>query len=242
MKRLVAYGAVYPDIVKLVDAINRENQEWEFVGFIEDRVDLHGRNFLGAPVLGGKELLEDLSKESNIYFFNNYYGKLDGFIERIKLLESYGCKIPTLIHPKVDINHVKIGRGCIIEADCSLGGNIEIEDFVSIRHNSSISHDTKLEKYTFIAPCVTVGSVVTLKQGCFIGTGATIMRTRTVGNNSTVGAGALVVKNVPDETTVVGVPAKRLIKNPFKRVFNRIKRDWRKFSKDFIIYKESQKT
>ena len=225
MKKLVVYGSAYPDIVKLIDAINLVNPEWELLGFIDDKKETQGKSVLGYPALGDRSVIPDLVKDKNIYFFNSYVDGLSVFKERINLLESYGCNIPTLIHPSVDMNHVKIGRGCLIAEGCVIGTKVEIGNFVSTRIRSVICHDTRVEDYSFIGPGVTIGSCLTLKSGSFIGAGATILRTKNVGKDSVVGAGAVVVKDVPERTTVAGVPARKLRKNPIKRVIRRIRKE-----------------
>jgi len=231
LKKLVIYGASYPEIVKLVDSINRVNPEWEILGFIDDKDEYENRYILNYPVLGKKELIKTLSLTPDVYFFNNYYGKLNEFKKRLEYLISNNCKIPTLIHPSVDLNYVKVGKGCVITDGCVIGSNVEIGNYVTIRLKSIISHDVKIEDYVLIAPGANIGSCVTLKEGSFIGAGATIMRTKTVGVECTVGAGAAVVENTPDRSIVVGVPAKKLKKNLFRRIIRRINRDFKKLKK-----------
>lgn len=235
MKKLVVYGTVYPDIVKLIDSINRVNPEWKLIGFIDDNEQKHGKEILGVPVLGGREVIPELAKDESLYFFNNYFGSVSEFKKRITLLESCGCKIPTLIHPAVDINHASVGNGCLIAEGCVLGARVEIADYVTIRARSFVAHDVKIENYAFIAPAVTLGSCLTLKSGSFIGTGATILRTKNLGINSVVGAGAVVVNDVPDGITVVGVPAKKIKKNLFRRIIRRLNRDIKRIKQSWLV-------
>jgi hypothetical protein len=50
------------DIIKLVDAINRQEPTWQIKGFIDDNKEIYGHSFMGYPVLGGKKLLPELSR------------------------------------------------------------------------------------------------------------------------------------------------------------------------------------
>jgi acetyltransferase EpsM len=67
------------------------------------------------------------------------------------------------------------------------------------------------EDFVTLAPGVHISGNVTLSQGCNVGTGANILEKINVGSWSTVGAGSTIVRDVPSNTTVVGVPG-RVIK------------------------------
>lgn len=208
MKKLIIYGASFFDVIKLTDAINRKSPEWEIMGFLDDTEGLQGQVLRGYKVLGGKELLKDLAGEKDIYFFNNVCGHWRRAEKVADLLVSYGCKIPNLIHPSIDMNYVEMGRGCILPEGCLVGGWTEIGNFVTVRLGCVISHDVILEDFVFIGSGSTVSSEAVVKRGVFIGSGVTVMLKITVGEGSLIGAGAVVTKNVPPGVVVAGVPAK----------------------------------
>jgi len=233
-----------PDTVKLIDTINDVNPTWELFGYIDDRKEKHHQSFMGYSILGGPEIIPELTKDNDIYFFVTYYGKLSNFRKMVNTAESYGCKFANLIHPSINMKYVKIGKGCFLAEGCSIGANVEIGNYINARLRSVICHNTKIEDFSFIGPNATVGSGVTLKEGCFIGTGATILRTKTVGKKSVAGAGAVVVKNVPDGITVVGVPAKKIRKSIFKRTMFWVKRNYSALflkNTEEVIFKEQLK-
>jgi acetyltransferase-like isoleucine patch superfamily enzyme len=106
--------------------------------------------------------------------------------------------------------HIRIGKNVFINHACSfldLGG-ITIEDEVQIgpRVNLTTENhpvDPTIRKHLDLKPVV-------IKRNAWIGAGATILPGVTVGENSIVAAGAVVNKDVPDNTVVGGVPAKVL--------------------------------
>ena len=108
--------------------------------------------------------------------------------------------------------HISIGKNVFINFDCTflaLGG-ITIEDDVLIGPKVSLvteNHplDPKERKGLIAKPII-------IKKNAWIGANATILPGVTIGENAVVAAGAVVSKDVPDNTIVGGIPAK-FIKN-----------------------------
>ncbi|MDR6944793.1 DapH/DapD/GlmU-related protein [Mucilaginibacter pocheonensis] len=107
---------------------------------------------------------------------------------------------------------IKLGKGVFINHGCSFldMGGITIEDDVQIGPRVNLvteNHplDPAQRKSMICLP-------ILIKRNAWIGAGATILPGVTVGINAVVAAGAVVSKNVPDNTVVAGIPAK-IIKN-----------------------------
>ena len=99
-------------------------------------------------------------------------------------------------------SNATIDRGAL--GDTVIGDHVKIDNGVHIGHNAQIGRCSILT-----AHCVIGGSAV-VGESCWIGLGAQIKNQIRIGDNVTVGMGAIVVKDVPDNVTVVGNPAKEL--------------------------------
>lgn len=106
---------------------------------------------------------------------------------------------------------VVTGMGIYVNAGSVIGATAKIDDHAYINRSVSIGHHTLIEEYGTVGPGVTVASNCAVGRGAFIGAGAVIAPSCVVGANSVVGAGTVVIKDVPDNTVVVGNPA-RVIK------------------------------
>jgi acetyltransferase-like isoleucine patch superfamily enzyme len=108
--------------------------------------------------------------------------------------------------------HITIGQNVFINFDCTflaLGG-ITIEDDVLIGPKVSLvteNHPLDPEQRKGL-----IGKPIHIKKNAWIGANATILPGVTIGENAIVAAGAVVSKDVPDNTIVGGIPAK-FIKN-----------------------------
>lgn len=91
---------------------------------------------------------------------------------------------------------VKIGQGVLINLNCTIG------------------HDTLIDDFTELCPGVNVSGNCSIGKFSFIGTNATILPNVKIGSNVIIGAGSLVNKDIPDNVTAVGVPAKIIKENP----------------------------
>jgi acetyltransferase-like isoleucine patch superfamily enzyme len=141
--------------------------------------------------------------------------KLGVDVRIFSFVNAYGCEIgdETRVGAFVEIQKgVKIGRRCKISSHSFLCEGVTIEDnvfvghgvmFTNDRHPRATNADGSLQDQ---ADWEVVATVV--KSGASIGSNATILPGLTIGENSLVGAGAVVTRDVPDGAIVAGVPAR----------------------------------
>ena len=83
-----------------------------------------------------------------------------------------------------------------------------IKDFVTLNLMCTVGHDTEIGNYCSFMPSVNISGEVKTNEGVYVGTGAKIINQLEIGENTIVGAGAVVAKSLPAHCTAVGVPAK----------------------------------
>jgi sugar O-acyltransferase (sialic acid O-acetyltransferase NeuD family) len=176
-------------------------------------------------------------KEFNPYHLE-YLGKESEVINKLKKFDFFACvghngireKIHTnlsqylgnpinAIHPSAVISSsVKMSDGIMIAANATLNPLVEIGRGVICNTSTSIDHECIIGDFSHIAPGVVLCGNVTIGRSSFIGANSVIRQGVTVGNNVIIGAGTVVVKDIPDGMTVVGNPARMLVKKPTRKL------------------------
>lgn len=216
MKNLIIYGAGYPDIVRLVNAINRVEPTWKIEGFVDDTPAKQGTSFMGHPILGTRTDLERL-KGPDTYFINNVAASSRGRRTVTEALLQHECQFATLVHPTVDISYVEIGDDSLISEGVGVGCNVTIGDHCAVRNNAVVGHDCRIGDGAIICANSVVAGHVRLGIDVFVGAGSVIRQRLELRDKSVVGAGAVVIRDVEPGERVVGVPAKALSPAPEHR-------------------------
>lgn len=122
-----------------------------------------------------------------------------------------GIKTVTLVHPKAVVgSRVSIGEGSVVMAGAVINAEAKIGKGCIINTCSSVDHDCVVGDYSHVAVGAHLCGTVTIGRHDWIGAGAVVSNNVTICDNVTIGAGAVVVKDIVEEGTYVGVPARRI--------------------------------
>ena len=210
-KDLVVYGAGGMGRELMWQLNDPASPKYNILGFIDDDLEKQGKIVNGYPVVGDTDWLLKRSHEICVVVAVGNSAVRRSVVEKLKL--NSNILFPNIIAPDVKISEfVKLGEGCIICYGNIITVNIEIGDFFLSNRCCTVGHDCLIGDYVTLNPMVGMSGNVTVENCVDIGTGANIIQGKTIGMNSVIGAGAVVVRDIPSGSTAVGVPAKAIVK------------------------------
>lgn len=195
-------------MIRAIDAPAHGPARWRVAGFVDDfptdfNVAQVGR--LGVDFLGGTGWLAGCPVGTQIAL-----GVGDPRLRRetYRQVEHFGLPAATIIHPNAEIGpDCVFGEGLIAAGGARVTTNVRLGRHVHLNQNCTIGHDTTLGDFVSVNPLAAVSGYCTLAEGVMVGTTAAILPKLTVGVDVRIGAGACVVRDVPDRVVAKGVPA-----------------------------------
>jgi len=170
--------------------------------------------------MNGKTVLyeENISEIRDAYFV---IGIGDGAV-REKIASKYSGRLAfcNLIHPAASfgsgvLQEIEKRIGIIICAGVRMTNNIQVGDFCIFNLNATVGHDCEIGDFVTIAPLASISGNVFLSPRVSIGTGANLnngesSKKLTIGRNTSIGSGAVVVTDCEADSVYAGVPARLL--------------------------------
>jgi len=142
---------------------------------------------------------------------------------KFSIIKNVKIDKDTVVYDQVNLYKCKIGKNCKIDAYVYIEGDVTIGDNCKIRPFVFIPSGVTIEDNVFIGPGVVFTNdkypraggewkimTIRVKEGASVGAGAVILPGVTIGRNAIVGAGSVVVHDVPDNAIVAGNPARVL--------------------------------
>jgi sugar O-acyltransferase (sialic acid O-acetyltransferase NeuD family) len=187
----------------------RQQGTYEPVAFLEDGSGpREQRSRSGLPILCGREHLARLRSDG----VEGMVIAIGGEATRVGLATialDAGFQLCTIVHPSAIISaDVRIGAGTVVFAGAVVQTGSEIGNNVVINTCASVDHDCRIGDGGQLAPRVALGGQANVGGLSFVGIGATVINRIVIGRNCVIGAGAVVVRDIPDHSLAYGVPAR----------------------------------
>ena len=175
-------------------------------GILDDDPALYETEIAGVPVVGS--IADAVMRDESLLVCIGPSASRRNVARRLSKFGVADDRFATYVARSARIGATSdIGPGCIlldgvvVTADASIGRN------VVVMPNSTITHDTVIEDFATLAAGVALGGWVRIGESAYIGMNASVRQNVTVGAGATIGMGAVVLQDVPDGQTWVGVPA-----------------------------------
>lgn len=206
MTRLIIVGAggFGKEVLFWAKQIQKENNLWEEIGFIDDNLDA----------------IKEISIENRVIStIVEYEPQIDDYLicaigdpkDKVRIcnqLVEKGAKFTNLIHPTAVVaENAVLGTGVILAPYSIVSTQATIGNYVTLMSFSVIGHDVNVGNGCTICDHCNVMGNVSIDDNVFLGGSAAVIPNIHIQNNATVGAGSVVTRKVKSHTTVFGNPA-----------------------------------
>ncbi|MCD6555197.1 MAG: acetyltransferase [Anaerolineae bacterium] len=173
-------------------------------GVFDDDPNRQGRSVLGVPVLGSIEQALNYKERGPFVIAIGDNRTRKSIAERFESLEWM-----SVVHPAAQIHSsVEIAPGAVVFAGVVIQPDVVIGEHTILNTGCTVDHDCTIGPFAHITPGAHLAGAVHVGEGAFLGIGSSVVPNQHIGTWAVVGAGGTVVRDVPDKTLVVGVPAK----------------------------------
>lgn len=207
---LIGCGVFTKTIIDLVISQNK----YQIVGIIDPNIEV-GSKFEGYTILGNDKDAVELHKKRvfDYVFLCIGYAQFALKEKLFNFYKKHNINFATIIHPSSIINEsVKIEQGVAIGEGVIISENSYISENVTVCCGALIAHNSIIRKHSYISPRVAIAGFCNIGELCFLGINSTIKDHISITQNTIIGAGAVVIKNITINGTYVGSPANMIIK------------------------------
>ncbi len=202
-------GGFGKEVACLIDRINNSGGDWNLIGFFDDTKPAGSSVSRYGHVLGGMDALKQVNQPLAVAIAIN-----DNKVVR-RLRESINntfITFPNLIDPSlflVDKETVIMGEGNIIQNHCMISCDVTLGDFNLINDHVVIGHDNHIGSFNGLMPAAHLSGGITIGDNNLLGVASVVLQGMVIGNGVTLGANSVLMTQPRDNSTYLGVPAKR---------------------------------
>lgn len=210
--KIAIYGAggLGREVAGGIHRINKESdQQWDIVGFYDDNIPVGTPVSHYGKIIGNKDALNAVDEPLALAIAVG-----DPRIRKLIFdsITNPNISFPNLIAPSfkvLDPETFKIGRGNIIQDNCSATCDVTIGNFNVFNGSDVMGHDDVIGDFNVFMPGVHLSGAVTVGNSNLLGVDSVVLQKVKIGDKVTLGAGSVLMTKPKDGSTYIGVPAKK---------------------------------
>lgn len=193
---VIGAGGFSKEIADMLDDLGHEP-----VAFFDDRMGPGVHPTTGLPVVAA---LEDLPAYDAMCI------AVGDARARARLAARFAsASMPPLVHPRACVSvHATLGTGTLVMQNAVVSASAEVGEFCILNVGAYVAHDCVVGAFTHLAAGVNLGGGSCVGESCLCGTSSVLLPGVHVGSHVTLGAGAVVHRDLPAGVTAAGVPAR----------------------------------
>jgi len=192
------------ELLQWIKDINANERNWNIMGFLDDNLNALDGYECDYRVIGRIVDWTPSSDEVFALAIANPQVK----VKIVETLTEKGAEFATVIHSTARVlPFARYGKGLVMYPGSCIGPNCIVGDYVTLL-SSVLGNDVVVEDYSTISSLCGILGHVHIGKRVFIAGNAVIVPSKIVGNDVYVGAGSVVIRNVPAGKKVFGNPAK----------------------------------
>jgi sugar O-acyltransferase (sialic acid O-acetyltransferase NeuD family) len=194
-------------LAREVLATVRDSGQFDIAGILDDDLNKQGMEMDGAHILGPISYAFNYPDAKIVVCVGAGSGRA-GVVARLKELGFPDRRYATVVDASVRLPEgCRIGRGGILLGHVTLTADVTLGEHVVVMPGVTLTHDDVVEDFATFAAGVSLGGGVRVGREAYLGMNSSVREQTTIGARATIGMGAVVLADVPDGQTWVGVPA-----------------------------------
>jgi sugar O-acyltransferase (sialic acid O-acetyltransferase NeuD family) len=186
----------------------RTRGDREVIGFLDDDAAQWGRTYTGVPVLGGIDVVA-AHPGSELVICAGRGTVRQRLADRLAAQGVGAGRYATVIHPSVAVaDDVSIGAGSVVLGGVVMTATVTLGRHTAVMPHVTLTHDDVVDEFATLCAGVALGGNVRVGARAYLGMRACVRENLSVGADAVVGMGAAVVRDVPEQQTWAGVPAR----------------------------------
>lgn len=204
---IIGAGGLGRETLQWAKDINKNNLQWNILGFIDDNQNALGGCKCSHPIIG--TIKNWKPKKEEVFICAIAAPQLKE--QMVVLLKNKGAKFTNIIHPTAIIgDENEIGEGLIMYPFSRITVNTRIGNFVTLL-SSGVGHDAEIGDYsTIFSGCLITGGAI-LGKRVTVSSNSVIISHKNVGKDAFIGAGSVVMRTVEVNDRVMGNPARKFV-------------------------------